>query len=447
MTSARHRLNLAASIVGTGTSPLSARWPGTRWRRFAEWDHHLRNARTARRGVLDAVFVSDHPAHQRDTHRAPGHVLDPVALFAAIAGAVPDIGFVLTASTSYNAPYNLARRVASIDAISGGRTILNLVTSFNPDIAANFGDAPLPSREERYRRADEFVEVLTRLWDSWELGDEEPPPGPLWQAEPIDHHGEFFDVRGPLTVPVGPQGRPVIAQAGASGPGIDLAARHAEIVYAALLGKDAARRFRAGLDAGARQHGRSPADVRLVPGVNVVLGDTEAEARARHLAFQGMRSEDELVARWLTRLRAAGRTALPASVDPDRTLDPAWFEPDPTRDFPVGFQRALQELVADEGLTARELVRRHGDQVGHRLVVGTPRQVADALVDWWDDGAVDGWVVHLPLLPDDLGRFVDQVVPILQADGVYPRDYEESGATIRDRFGLPTPARAVPTPA
>jgi len=446
MTDGHHRLTLAASIVGTGTSPLSARWPGTRWDRFAQWDHYRRSAQIARRGVLDAVFVSDHPAHQRDTHRAPGHVFDPVALFSAIAGAVPDIGFVLTASTSYNAPYNLARRIASLDAISGGRTILNLVTSFNPDIAANFGHAPLQSREERYRRADEFVDVLTRLWDSWELGPDEPPAGPLWQADPIDHHGEFYDVRGPLTVPVGPQRRPVLAQAGASGPGLDFASRHAEIVYAALLGKDAARRFRAELDARVRAQGRSPGDVRLLPGVNVVLGDTEADARQRHLAFQGVRDEDELVARFLARQRAAGRPALPASVDPDRVLDPAWFEPDPRQDAPIGFARALQDLVASEGLTARELVTRHGDPGGHRLVVGSPRQVADALVDWWADGVVDGYVVHLPLLHADLERFVDQVVPILQAEGVFPRDYEEAGATIRDRFGLPTPlpaARAV----
>lgn len=439
------RLHLAASIVGTGTSPSSARWPGTRWDRFARWDHYLHAARTARRGVLDAVFVSDHPAHQRDAHRAPGHVFDPIALFSAIAGAVPDIGFVLTASTSYNAPYNLARRVASLDAISGGRTILNLVTSFNPDIAANFGAAALPSREERYRRAHEFVEVLTRLWDSWELGADEPPPGPLWHADPIDHHGEFYDVRGPLTVPVGPQRRPVLAQAGASGPGLDLAARHAEIVYAALLGEHAARAFRAELDQRAVAQGRDPRDLRVLPGVNVVVGDTAAEARARHLAFQGVRDEEELVARTFAQLRTTGRPAIPTRLDPDRVLDPAWFEPDPTRDAPVGFARALQDLVATEGLTARELVTRHGDPGGHRLVVGTPRQVADALTGWWADGVVDGYVVHLPLLPGDLERFVDQVVPLLQADGVAARDYDEAGVTIRDRFGLPVPSSSTTT--
>jgi hypothetical protein len=176
-----------------------------------------------------------------------------------IAAVVPDIGFLLTVFSSYNAPYNLARRLASLDQISGGRVIWNIVSSFNPDIAANFGAAPLPPRADRYRRADEFVEVVKKLWLSWDTPKGDAPVERLWDgatARSIDHHGEFFDVAGPLNVPVGPQGHPVIAQAGASDAGIDLAAKHADIVYASLLHKQAAFQYKAQLGERAAAHGR-----------------------------------------------------------------------------------------------------------------------------------------------------------------------------------------------
>ncbi|MBM7517544.1 NtaA/DmoA family FMN-dependent monooxygenase [Nocardioides nitrophenolicus] len=437
----RH-LVLAASITGAGTSPYAATWPGTRPYRFAEWEHYRHAAEVARRGVLDAVFVSDMPAHTGHRERGAGQVLDPIASFSAIAAAVPDIGFVLTASTSYNSPYNLARRIATLELISGGRTILNLVTNFNPAVAANFGSAALLPRAERYRRAAEFVDVLEQLWDSWQLPEEPRDDGLLWGEEtgnPIHHDGEFFHVAGPLNVPSGPQGRPVLSQAGASGPGLDFAAAHAEMVYAATLSKELAVRFRADLASRVRAAGREPADVRVVPGVNIILGDTEAEARRRHEACFGAADEDQLIERFLAAQRDWSQPGLPARIDYDAPLDPAWLEPDPEQNKPIGFSRALQELVAAEGLTPRQVVRRYGEPGGHRLLVGTPRQVADALLDWWSDGVVDGYVAHFPVLPEDLERFVDQVVPILQAEGAFPRSYAESGRTVRERLGLPDP--------
>ena len=435
-----HRLNLTACVVGTGTSRLSHDWPGRAWNRFADYRYFEHLARVARRGVLDAIFLSDHPALSRDTSRAPVHTFDPIVLFSAIAGAVPDIGFLLTASTSYNAPYNLARRIASLDSISGGRVILNLVANFNPDIAANFGPEPLLPRADRYRKADEFVQVLKELFLSWDTPVGPLPNGPLWDdttARPIAHHGEFFDVRGPLNVPIGPQGHPVLAQAGASPAGIDFAGKHAEIVYAALLSTQGAGQLRGQLDASAVAHGRSPADLRLLPGANVVLGDDEADARRRHEYLNGVGSEDELVAKFVAQQRALN-PEIPGHVDPDAPLDPRWLLAPDDQQLPVGFTRAIYDLVAIEGLTAREVVRRTGAGGGHRLIVGSPRRVADSLLDWWAAGLVAGFNVHLPVLPDDLERFVDEVVPILQSEGVYPRNYDSP--TIRGRFGLPTPS-------
>lgn len=432
------RLTLAASIVGVGASENAWLWPGTEWDRFARWEHYRRAAEIARRGVLDAVFVSDHPAVQRDATRAPAHVFDPIVLFAAIAAAVPDIGFVLTASTSYNSPYNLARRLQSLDEISGGRVIFNAVANFNPDIAANFGAAGLADRASRYRKADEFVEVVKKLWLSWDLPAS--PQGPLWDdSAVIDHHGEFFDVRGPLNVPTGPQGHPVISQAGASDQGVDFAGKHAEIAYAALLSKEAAFAYRARLDEAAQRHGRAPGSIRVFPGAHVFVGDTPDEARRRHEAFLGVRGEDGLIGRFLAEQRALN-PEFPRHVDVDRPLRAAWFAPVEGQQRPIGFTRALQDLVALEEPTTRQIVRRAGGAGGHRLIVGTPKEVADALIDWWADGAVDGFNVHLPVLPGDLERFVDQVVPVLQAEGVYPRAYDSP--TIRGRFGLPHPTRS-----
>ncbi|MBD0021634.1 NtaA/DmoA family FMN-dependent monooxygenase [Gordonia pseudamarae] len=434
------RLNLAVAVHGTGSGALSWKWPGTQWNRFNDFAFYRRSAEIARSGVIDAVFVSDHPALSRDAHRAPTHVFDPTVLFAAIAGAVPDIGFVLTASSTYSAPYDLARKLASLDTISGGRVIWNVVANFNPDIAANFGSAPLPDRAERYRRADEFIEVVKKLWLSWDTPTGDVPDGPLWDettARTIDHHGDLFDVRGPLNVPVGPQGHPVISQAGGSPRGIDLAARHAEIVYAAILSKAEADTYRRRLAERAVVHGRSGGDIRLLPGLGVVLGDTTAEAYRRQEALEGAGDEDALVAQLLTRLRK-NNPLLPADVDADRPLRPEWFTSTDDQGRPIGFTQALHDVIAEEELTARRLVRRVGPAGGHRVVVGTPREVADDIIDWWSGGHVAGFNVHLPLLHEDLDRFVTQVVPILQAEGVYPTAYEEP--TIRGRFGLPTPA-------
>lgn len=435
----KRRLTLGAAIHGTGSGALSWKWPGTKWNRFNDFDFYRRSAEIARRGVLDAVFVSDHPALSRDSSRAPVHVFDPTVLFAAIAGAVPDIGFVLTASSTYNSPYNLARRLASLDTISGGRVIWNAVANFNPDIAANFGAAGLPSREERYRRANEFVEVVKDLWLSWDTPVGEIPDGPLWDettARTIDHHGEFFDVTGPLNVPIGPQGHPVIAQAGGSERGIDFAGRHAEIVYAAVLTKEEAYTYAAKLEARAVAHGRPADSIRLFPGLGVVLGDTREEALRRHVALSGADDEDNLIAEFVNRQRV-NNPAFPERLDPDRPLKPEWFASHDDQKRPIGFSQAIHDLVAAEGITARQIVRRTGPAGGHRLLIGTPRDVADDILDWWSSGAVAGFNVHLPLLHDDLERFVDQVVPILQSEGAFPRQYDET--TIRDRFGLPYP--------
>ncbi|MET0389425.1 MAG: NtaA/DmoA family FMN-dependent monooxygenase [Polyangiales bacterium] len=430
----KRRLFLSVAVNSTGSSEKSWAWPGTDWKRFSSYEHYVRSAQLAHDGVFDIVFVSDHPALQRDNSSRPLHSFDPTVLFAAIAAAVPDIGFLLTASSSYNSPYNLARRLATLDHISGGRVIWNVVSSFNPDIAANFGAAPLPPRADRYRRADEFVEVVKKLWLSWDTPTGAAPHASLWDpttARRIDHHGDFFDVTGPLNVPIGPQGHPVISQAGASQAGVDLAAKHADIVYASLLSQQAARNYRAELRERALVHGRNPDDIRLMPGLIAIVGETRAEAYRKHEALHGHAGEEGLLRDFFRRVQLTHLSEL----DPDKPLRPELFTYTEDQQRPVGFTKSFAELTAGEEITPRRLIRRV--EGGHRLAIGTPQEVADTILDWWDSGTVDGFNIHIPVLPDGIAEFNRLVIPQLQAAGAFPKAYD--GSTIRQRLQLPDP--------
>lgn len=432
-------LNLNVGINSTG-------YLGPAWRHrkggarldFVDPEYYIRLSQIAYRGVFDAVFFSDHPALMTERTGRPFHSLDPLIVLTAIAARVPDIGLVLTASSTYNSPYNFARRTQTLDVISNGRLIINIVSSFNPAVAANFGNAPLPPRKERYARATEFIDVLKKLWDSWDLAREGSiGPDQLWDnrsAHPIDHNGEFFSIKGPLNVPRSRQGQPVIAQAGASEGGLDLAARHGEIIYCNILSKEAGFAFGKKVRDRAIAIGRDPREILIVPGVVPIVADSYEAALRRHELVSGAGSEDGLLKRFATE-----NGIDPQGFDPDAVLDPERFLPDQNRILAVGMGMGLYDLLSSERLTARQAVRR--TEGFHRLVLGTPEQVADALIDYWQDGAVDGYTVQPPIVPDDLQTFVDQVIPVLQDRGVYPRDYD--GRTIRERYGLRLPQSAL----
>jgi FMN-dependent oxidoreductase (nitrilotriacetate monooxygenase family) len=338
-------------------------------------------------------------------------------------------------SSTFNSPFNLARRAQSVDIMSGGRLAINIVSNFVPDVAANFGKEPLPPRDVRYPRAMEFLEVAKKLWASWDPRREgEVPADQFWNpaaAHTIDHEGRYFHVRGPLNVPRGPQGHPVIAQAGASEGGIDLAARHGEILYTNILSGAAGKELGRKVRDRAVSFGRDPAGIRIVPGLVAIVGETREEALRKHELFSGAGSEDGLLARFVNT-----HGLDPARFDPDAPLDARDFVPDQNRIQAVGFTLGLVDLLTHEKLTAREAVRR--SEGNHRLVLGTAEQVAEQIIDLWADGSVDGYTLQPPRVLDDLTEFVERVIPVLQDRGVYPRAYEE-GATLRDRYGLPYP--------
>lgn len=431
----QRQLNLNVGINSTGY--LGNAWKyrtGTR-HDIVDPAYYLKLTQLAHKGLFDAVFFSDHPALMTDPKGRPFHTLDPLILLTALAAQVPDIGLVLTASSTYNSPYNLARRVQTLDIISGGRLIVNVVSSFNPAVAANFGSDPLPPRKERYARAIEFLDVAKKLWASWDPAREgEVPEDRFWDsssAHTIDHVGDYFTVKGPLNVPRGPQGYPVIAQAGASEGGIDLAALHGEIIYCNVLSRPAGQAFGKKVKDRAIAFGRDPAGIRIVPGLVAIVADSREEALRKHELLSGAGSEDGLLKRFAT---DAGLDL--ATFDPDAPLNPELFIPDPNRLVAVGMGLGLSELLTYETLTARQAVRR--TEGHHRLLLGTPETVADEMIDLWADGTVDGYTLQPAAVPDDIEVFVDKVVPILQDRGVYRRQY--AGDTVRERYGLPIPA-------
>src|SRR5580692_11756785 len=280
-----------------------------------------RAALTAERGLLDAVFFADSPGLAIFRARYfPQVGFDPLELLAALSRTTTRIGLIATASTTYCAPCDLARRLATIDHLSGGRAGWNIVTTRYAGAAGNFGLTAHPDPADRYARAEEFVEVVTRLWDSWDadavVSDQEKG---IWAdtdlIRPVDFHGRFFDVSGALTLPRSPQGRPAFAQAGSSGPGIELAGKHADMVFTAQPDIPSGRRFRESVREAALRHGRNPDNVLVLPGVAFVLGSTEAEARALRADLED-RVDPEF--RWRNLAHNAGLDT--ELIDPDQPL-------------------------------------------------------------------------------------------------------------------------------
>ena len=423
------QIELNAWLNSSGAADDSWLAPDKPLGRIFTLEHYEQAARIAHRGVFSNIFLSDRPQLIISEQERPEHILDPVALISALLSRVPDIGGVITSSTTYNDPYTLARQVQSANLLSGGRVGWNIVTSWNPAIADNYTATGLPSRAERYARAFEFVEVVTRLWESWHFpwteADRRPDEPYYGTPAAIDHAGTYFNVKGPLNVPLGPTGRPFIVQAGGSDEGINLAARYADLVYAARSSREGTKAFRAHLHETARGYGRT-ALPRVVAAISPIIVSSEAEAAEQRRQFA-----EELVPSAADEARIARTIGVdPAKTDRTRRLTADDFQPIGESIVPLGVVRAKIRLALDKGFSLAELAR-HEIQPS---LIGTPRQVADFVLDWWLDEAVDGFTVSPNRLPEDLELFVDQVVPLLQATPYYASSYEERRAR---RAGLP----------
>ncbi|HEY8533664.1 MAG TPA: LLM class flavin-dependent oxidoreductase [Micromonospora sp.] len=430
-------LHLNAFLMGVGHHEAAWRLPESD--PFAAYDveHYKRLAQIAERGKLDSIFFADGPVLLNPVGRRPGSVLEPTVLLTAIAGATSHIGLIATASTTYNEPYNLARRFASLDHISGGRAGWNIVTTAGDEAARNFNLEAQPAHRERYERAAEFIEVSLKLWDSWDdaaiLGDKE---GGRWGDDnliyPPKHRGRFFRVDGPLNVPRSPQGYPVLVQAGSSEDGKWLAAKYAEAVFTAQRTLEEAREFYRDLKRRTAEEGRDPDHIKILPGLVPIIGSTEAEARALEEELERL-----IVPEYALRQLAARLQIDPSKLDLDKEL------PDdlPSEDEIEGGKSRytlIVNLARRERLTVRQLLGRLGGGRGHRTFAGTPEQIADTIEEWYRAGAADGFNIMPAVLPSGLEAFVDHVVPILQRRGLFRTEY--TGTTLREHYGLPRPA-------
>ncbi|WP_327694905.1 LLM class flavin-dependent oxidoreductase [Streptomyces sp. NBC_00459] len=439
------QLHLNAFLMTTGHHEASWRLPESDPYAHVELDHYVRLARIAERGTFDSLFLADSPQLWGSVGQRPAGALEPLTLLTALATATTHIGLIATASTSYNSPYNLARKFASLDIISGGRAGWNIVTTAGAEAARNFGLDAEPAHAQRYARAAEFLDVALKLWDSWEddaiVADK---AAGVWgddaKVHPPQHQGTYFSVEGALNVPRSPQGYPVLVQAGSSEDGKAFAARYAEAVFTAQQTIEDAQAFYADLKSRTAAGGRDPDHIKVLPGIVPVLGSTEAEALANeqvledHIVYaHGVGNLENLLKLPAGTLELDAR--LPADLPPESAIEGAKSR-----------YTLVVELARRERLTVRQLIGRLGGGRGHLTFAGTPEQVADEIETWFTRGAADGFNIMPAVLPSGLEAFVDHVVPILRARGLLRGEYGPR-QTLRERYGLPRPANQYVSPA
>ncbi|MEL0550730.1 MULTISPECIES: LLM class flavin-dependent oxidoreductase [Enterobacteriaceae] len=398
-------------------------------------DYYVGLAKKAEAATLDAIFVADHIAIWDKvpsglTHYANAR-LEPITLLSALAAVTEHIGLMGTASTSYNEPYNLARYFASLDFLSNGRASWNVVTSWLEEEAANFGLDQLPQHGNRYRRAGEFIDVVTRLWDSWEqdavLYDKASGLfADKQKVHHLDHRGEHFTVRGPLNLPRPPQGHPVLVQAGSSEAGKDLAATWSDMHFVFIQSIEEGLSYREQMNQRLRAKGRDPAHFKIIAGVLPVVVNSEAEKTQRQQLNNRLMSDRMAIDLLSSYLRMDL-----SDYAVDQPLPPL-----PDEETFDGIRTALRLIRHyDPSLTILQLGRLLLQSSDSWLLIGSAEEVASALTETWRAGAADGFNLMFPLLPGDFDRFVELVVPILQRNGVMRTSYPPG--TLREKLGLP----------
>ncbi|EIF31802.1 FMN-dependent oxidoreductase, nitrilotriacetate monooxygenase family [Burkholderia sp. Ch1-1] len=441
MTQATRQFSLGAFLMQTGHHIAGWRHPDAQADAGSNFRHYVALARLAEAAKFDAVFLADssgvrstHPGSLARTARS--EFFEPLTLLSALAAVTERIGLIATVSTSFHEPYNVARKFASLDQISGGRAGWNLVTSSSSTEARNFNRDDLPEHAKRYERAAEFHDVVLGLWDSWEEDSfpRDKASGIYLNTDKLhvlDHRGEHFQVRGPLNVNRSPQGRPVIVQAGASEDGRALAARTAEVIFVAHQTFDEAQAFYADIKGRLPAFGRHPDDVKIMPGIFPVVGRTQEEADEKFEQLQSL--VDPVVGVALLSTVIGGIDLSNHDVDgPIPEL--------PETNGPKSRQHLLVELARRDKLTIRQLYLRIAGARGHQQVVGTPQTIADQLQQWFEEGGADGFNIMAPWFPGGLAEFIDQVLPELRRRGLFRTEYE--GRTLREHLGLKRPTRA-----
>ena len=432
------QIRLGAFLPGGGQHVAAWRHPDHPADGATSFEVHKALAQTAERGLFDAYFLADGLAVSFAGGTEGGNArvagFEPVTLFSALAPLTRHLGFIATASTTYEEPYTTARKFASLDLISGGRAGWNVVTTATEAAAQNFNLEQQLPHAARYRRAQEHVEVVKKLWESFEddafLRDKES--GVFFdpaKVHPADHVGEHFKVKGPLNVPRSPQGHPVIVQAGQSDDGRALAAATAEVIFTAHQHLETAQEFYRDIKARAAANGRDPDHVLIMPGVSPFVGRTEAEAREKYERLTSCILEED----GITLLNGlTGGTLDLRGYDLDGPLPPA-----PPTEGMKSRQALIRQIADENGFTIRQLYQWVASARGHYTVIGTAEQIADMLQEWFESEAADGFNILPPWFPTALDDFVDLVIPELQRRGLFRTAYE--GTTLRENLGLPFP--------
>jgi len=431
-------LHLNLFIQSRGHHEASWRHPQASPRTLTDVTYYQDLAQRAERAHFDSIFLADQLNLPDDVGQAGRTWLEPITALGAIAAVTERIGMIATASTTYTDPFNLARQYASLDHISGGRVAWNIVTTWAAAAARNYGgDGPV-THAGRYVRAEEFMEVVTALWDSWAADAviDDRASGLYARTDrirPINHKGEFYSVAGPMNMPRTPQGRPVLVQAGSSDAGRDFAARYAEAIFTAHMEKRTAQEFYKDLKARVVAAGRPANQALILPGLSPMIGGTEEEAKRRQRELEDLTDPE------VGRKRLSGRfgghdfSHLPL----DKPLSPEDF-PDPsTVEAARSRTEVIVGLVRRDKPTLRQLLAYLAGARGHFIYAGTPEQIADLMEDWLNDGAADGFNLMPPVLPWMFDVFVAEVLPILQRKGLFRREY--AGKTLREHYGLAMP--------
>lgn len=426
----KKQMKLGVFLMGTGHHIASWRHPDAQADASENVEFFKEVAVKAEQGKLDMLFLSDGLSFNELSHPAEQVRFEPLTLLSVLSTVTKNIGLTATASTTYNEPFHIARKFSSLDHLSGGRAAWNIVTSYYSAEASNFNKDQHLEHSLRYDRADEFVEVVKGLWDSYEddaLARNKQTGEYITKGKlhTLNHKGEYYAVRGPLNSSRPPQGRPVLVQAGSSEAGTTLAAQQADVIFTAQQTLEDARQFYKILKDKAVAAGRDRDDIKIMPGVSIYVAETKEKAYAKYEELQQLITPEiglDFLADYL-------------GVDLSKyDLDGPLPKDIPPTNGNRSRQKLIIELAERENLTIRELYLRIAGSRGHRIIFGSPSEIADQLIEWVDQEAADGFNLMPPYFPGGFTDFIDLVIPELQKRGVFRKEYE--GKTLRENLGL-----------